>query len=141
MEDLIDITFKKGRFIFFVYDADDVLLYIGWTDDLNKKSFNFNFDYAKIKGYYYSFPDIDARVDDLIMELNPRHNKCLRSYVKLQTGKEYVNNELEKRGLKHITLPRFKKLIASLGIEVKIINHDSYICKFDCATISETLIG
>lgn len=87
----VDITFKVGLpFVFFIYKGDE-LRYIGYTDDLNKKSFSFPFDYDRIAGYYYDFRyDVHDYVDALIIErkptmCSPRYGimeKNLRKYLK-----------------------------------------------------------
>lgn len=137
----IIVSHPPGMFVFFVYD-NDKLLYIGYTEDIDKKSFNFDFEYDKIEGYYFdkSYVDIDSYIDDLVIELKPLYNKKLRSYIIFQTAKEKINIMLEENGIKRITLPRLKKILNELGIDGKVIDNCCYLSKHDCKLISEYII-
>lgn len=94
----IDITYKTDLpFIFFIYSGNGELLYIGYTDDLNKKAFIFPFEYAKITGYYYPFrPAVQDEVDRLILTRKPKHCKP-RFGMKLSNLKDWVKS---KTGIK-----------------------------------------
>lgn len=81
------------------------LRYIGYTDDLNKKSFSFPFEYSRITGYYYDFRyDVHDYVDSLIVERKPTQcsprygimEKNLRKYLKEQLHKSFSLKEYKK---------------------------------------------
>lgn len=99
----VNITFpKKDPFIYFIYGKNDDLLFIGYTEDLNKKAFVFPFEYEKITGYYYPFrPVIEDEVDSLIIKRKPKYCRPryglkltnLRHWIKEKTGMKFKKSE------------------------------------------------
>lgn len=100
-----NITFPVGDpFVFFIYLGDE-LRFIGYTEDLNKKSFTFPFEYDRITGYFYPFrPVIRDYIDELVLERKPTFCKPryglkesnLRKYIKESTGVALSKKAIEK---------------------------------------------
>lgn len=75
----INIYHRPGPFVYIVRDKDNTPLYVGGTENINAKSFKFDFEYSSITGYYYDFPDFWDEVDRKIVAENPRYNRKLHS--------------------------------------------------------------
>ena len=75
----ISVYHKPGPFIYTVWDKKGRPLYVGGTEDVNAKSFKFNFEFSNITGHYYYFPDFRDEIDRQIVKLKPTHNTTLRS--------------------------------------------------------------
>lgn len=84
MQEEINIYFPPGPFIYIVRDKNGLPLYVGGTEDINAKSFKFDFEYSSITGYYYRFPDFLDEIDRKIVAENPPHNKRLHSSFTLR---------------------------------------------------------
>lgn len=99
-----DITFPVGDpFVFFVYLGKE-LRFIGYTEDLNKKSFSFQFEYDRITGYFYPFRQvIRDYIDELILERKPAFCKPryglkesnLRKFIKESIGIVFSKKAIE----------------------------------------------
>ena len=71
--------------MFTVWDKNGCPLYVGGTENINAKSFKFDFEFEDITGYYYDFPFFNDEVDRQIVKLKPIYNNRLRSsYTKAQ---------------------------------------------------------
>lgn len=79
MEEEINIYHSPGPFVYVVRDKDGNPLYVGGTEDINAKSFKFDFEYSGITGYYYRFPDFWDEIDRKIVAERPHYNKRLHS--------------------------------------------------------------
>ena len=75
----INIYHSPGQFVYTVRDANGNALYVGGTENINAKSFKFNFDFSAITGYYYEFPDFEDEIDRQIVAQCPPYNQRLRS--------------------------------------------------------------
>lgn len=75
----INIYHSPGQFVYTVRDANGNALYVGGTENINAKSFKFNFDFSAITGYYYEFPDFEDEIDRRIVAENPPYNQRLHS--------------------------------------------------------------
>lgn len=75
----INIYHRPGPFVYIVRDKDNAPLYVGGTENINAKSFKFDFEFSSITGYYYDFPDFWDEVDRNIVAENPRYNRKLHS--------------------------------------------------------------
>lgn len=128
----VNITFRTDEpFIYFIYGKDDELLYIGHTDDLNKKAFSFPFEYEKITGYYFPFRwVVEDEVDALIVARKP--TRCrpryglklsnLKDWIKEKTGAKFKRSEwkewLKKIDEGDIYIYEGEAYITSLGREI-----------------------
>lgn len=130
---LIDITQPKGGFIFFIFGKENQILYIGCTDDVNKKSFDFGFDYESIKGFYYKYHDIGEVSDTLINKYKPCYNTRYLYHVKRVNAGAYINRKLKdnrvrlnSKGIKAAC-----SLISDLGISCKEFDNELWVGKID----------
>ena len=94
----INIYHRPGPFIYTVRDANGVPLYVGGTENINAKSFKFDFEFTAITGYYYDFPDFEDEIDREIVLNNPVHNQRLRSSFTAGQIVAYVRNIFREHG-------------------------------------------
>ena len=134
---LIDITQPKGGFIFLLLDKDERLLYIGSTDDVNKKAFDFGFEYESIKGFYYKYQDIGEVADKLINRYKPLYNTRYLHHVKRVNAGAYINRKLKENRVR-LNSKGIKKacsLISELGMECVEFDNELWIGKTDLDTV------
>lgn len=121
----IDITFRNDSpFIFFIYGEDEELLYIGYTEDINKKAFIFPFEYRKITGYFFPFrPAVQDEVDSLILTRKPKYCKP-RFGMKMSNLKEWVKS---KTGIK-FSRKEWKQIVSEINPgDIYIFENEAYI--------------
>lgn len=139
---LIDITQPKGGFIFLLLDKDERLLYIGSTTDVNKKAFDFGFDYESIKGFYYKYPDIGEVADTLINRYKPLYSTRYLHHVKRVNAGPYISRKLKEFGVK--LNPRQVKgacsLISEIGITCKEFDNELWVGKIDLDVVVEEVL-
>lgn len=139
---LIDITQPKGGFIFLLLDKAERLLYIGSTDDVNKKAFDFGFEYESIKGFYYKYPDIGEVTDTLINRYKPPYNTRYLHHVKRVNAGAYISRRL--RGFRIRLNPKQVKeacsLISEIGITYKEFDNELWVGKIDLDVVVEEVL-
>ena len=139
---LIDITQPKGGFIFLLLDKDERLLYIGSTSDVNKKAFDFGFEYEKIKGFYYKYTDIGEVADELINRYKPLYNTRFLHHVKRINAGAYISRRLKDFRIK--LNPKQVKgacnLLSELGITCKEFDNELWVGKIDLDTVVEEVL-
>lgn len=99
MEQEITISHKPGPFVFIMRDKDGTPLYVGGTQNIDRKSFNYRFQYSYITGYYYDFPDFEDEIDRAICSHKALYNKCLNAAITTKGVHKLAKEFLAKYGI------------------------------------------